>query len=78
MTTQTNVEPMQTVPPEEDTSTIQQGEDPWKTHLTLDGSEGRGSPTIYHQEVVEVVAEEEGVAEAVIQEIKMTEDLDQS
>ena len=69
-------------------------EDPQKTHLTLDGSEGRDSPSTYPQEVVEevveaeavtgtaveeaVMEEEEAVAEEVTKEITMTEDLDPS
>ena len=60
-------------------------EGPLKTHLTLDGLEGRGSPTIYQEEVEEEVAveeavmeEEEAVAEEVTKEITMTEDLDPS
>ena len=59
-------------------------EDPLKTHLTLDGLEGQGSPTIYQEEAVEEeevteeVAEEvveEAVAEEVTKEITTTEDL---
>ena len=65
-------------------------EDPQKTHLTLDGSEDRDSPSTYHQEVAEEVVEaeveetvveeavEEEAEEEEIQEIKMIEDLDQS
>ena len=63
-------------------------EDPLKTHLTLDGSEGRGFPTTYREEAeaVEeaeeeeevVVEEEEAKAEEMTKEIKMTKDLDQS
>ena len=65
-------------------------EDPQKTHLTLDGLEGRDSPSTYPLGVVEEVVMETGVvAETVeegaeeeeeeeIQEIKMTEDPDQS
>ena len=60
-------------------------EDPRKTHLTLDGSEGRGSPSTYRQEAVaeeavteEAAVEEEAVVEEAIQETRMTEDQDQS
>ena len=57
------------------------------THPILGGSEGQDSPITYHLEAVVVVGEavEEAVekaveeaGEAVIPEIKMTEDLDKS
>ena len=46
-------------------------EDPPETHLTLDGSEGLGSLTIYQEEAVEeeaVMEEEVVVGEEVVEE----------
>ena len=89
MTTQTIVEPIKLSLLKKTLPLYNEEEDPQKTHLTPDGSEGRGSPSTYHQEVVEVavekvvvkevavvevVVEEEAVAEEVIQETRMTED----
>ena len=63
-------------------------EDPLKIHLTLDGLEDQGSPTICQEEAVEAEAEEEEEMaervegevekEAETEEIKMTEDRDPS